>query len=67
MTDLPEGMTEALLVRPGDTLIVRMDQSTPHDFAVRFKAKLAAELPGIEVLVVGAEQILAYRSGDRET
>lgn len=63
---LPDGVMEALVVRPGDTLIVRVGSEDTEDLCREFLAKLKAwaaeRLPGVEVAVIGdVEQIALYR------
>ncbi|HVK25465.1 MAG TPA: hypothetical protein VM677_29250 [Actinokineospora sp.] len=60
---------EALLVRPGDTLIVTMiGTGITLEMAEKVKAALREELPGVAVLVIsGTVQIGAYRPDDVTT
>ena len=54
---------EALVVQPGDTLIVRMPSGITHETADRVIEMLGVRLPGVKVAVVAAEQIAVLRSG----
>lgn len=61
-----EGIAEALVVRPGDTLIVRLAKDATPDQLVRFRETTAAafkeKLPGVEVLFFGGvDQVAVYR------
>jgi hypothetical protein len=61
MTGL-EGIAEALVIRPGDVLIVRVPWRTSHEHAVMIKERLAELLPHVETkVVIAAEQIAVYR------
>ncbi|MEU8278231.1 hypothetical protein ACFYOK_37310 [Microbispora bryophytorum] len=66
---LLQGVEEAAVVRPGDTLVLRLGAKTsPAEFE-RFRElglpKLKERLPGVEVLLVGGvEQMLVYRPGE---
>lgn len=62
-----EDIAEALVVRPGDTLVVRVDRDGAdladlHKFAETLKAR-AAEL-GFSAVVIAAEQIGVARAGE---
>lgn len=52
---------EALALRPGDTLIVRVRPEYTHEEFSHLKGGIEAELPGVRVVVVAADQIAAYR------
>ena len=67
MTDLPQP-TEALIVRPGDTLIVRYGHGIARDDFDRIVRELRELLPrALNVLVVTADQLAAYRPGESDT
>lgn len=57
----PLAAMDGLVVRPGDTLIVRYDRTFNADEAQRVKDKLRERLPGVDVLVIGCQQIAVYR------
>ena len=59
LTD-PE-VRHAACVRPGDTLIVAIDQHYGPQDMVAFKERLEERLPGVKVTVVTARQLLVYR------
>jgi hypothetical protein len=53
---------EAVVVRPADTLIVRIDPRSTMEQAHRVLSQLKADLPDVAgVVLVAAEQILVYR------
>lgn len=58
---------EAIVVRPGDTLVVRVNPS--HGWFRSHLDELAhsikERLPGIEVLIVTADQLVIYRPEDK--
>ncbi len=59
--DLAASAVEAVVVRPGDTLIIRFASNVTRS---TFDAAMAAwdqKLEGVDVLGVNAEQILVYR------
>jgi hypothetical protein len=64
--DQLEMSQEALVVRPGDTLIVRCSRPLNMYQADQLKAKLAQRLPGIDVLILSSpvDQIAAYRPNE---
>lgn len=55
---------EALVVQPGDTLIVRVAM-IQQDHAFALKAALKERLPGVEVIAIGADQLAIYRPGEQ--
>lgn len=55
----------ALVIRPGDTLIVRFQKPMSMDHADRVKKGLEELLPGVaDVVLIVADQIAVYRPGD---
>jgi hypothetical protein len=63
MTDL-EAVLDATVLRPGDTLVLRVAADVSREWFEDFKAHLAGRLPGVETVVVaGVEQMLVYRPG----
>jgi len=56
---------EAVEIRDGDTLIVRVDPAVPTQAVQGMQALLSANLPdGVRVVVVGCEQLAVVRGGD---
>lgn len=60
------GVAEALVIRPGDTLILRLDSGlTPSQLEAyrdRLVPSLKAWVPGVEVIMIGGvEQMAVYR------
>lgn len=53
--------TTRLTVRPGDRLVVRVSRPLDMEQADRLRGVLAEGLPGVEVVVVQADQLLVYR------
>ncbi|GAA4221508.1 hypothetical protein FHR32_005118 [Streptosporangium album] len=67
---LPVEVTEALIVRPGDTLILRLaSNTTPEQFARSREMVgpgLKERLPGVEVVWLGGiEQMAVYHPDQR--
>ncbi|MFC3986801.1 hypothetical protein [Streptosporangium jomthongense] len=59
-------VADALVVRPGDTLLLRLASNVTASqleaFRERLVPALEARLPGVEVIMVGGvEQMAAYR------
>lgn len=58
---------EALVIRPGDTLIIRVRsdiyRSEFDEFQYRVKAGLDEVCPGVRFVIVNAEQLAVYRPG----
>jgi hypothetical protein len=52
---------DVVTVRPGDTLIVRVPLDLSMDGLDEVKAALRDRLPGVEPLIVAADQLLVYR------
>jgi hypothetical protein len=52
---------EALVVRPGDKLIVRVDPRTTRAQADEMIAAVKERLPELEILIVAAEQLAVLR------
>lgn len=63
MAELRE-VLDALVVRPGDTLIIRSHGALSMDEAAEIKEQVAKLLPGVQAAVVVAEQMLVYRPDD---
>lgn len=66
--DLLADVAEAVVIRPGDTLLLRLALNVTESQLERCRERLVpslkAKLPGVEVIVIGgAEQIAAYRPG----
>jgi hypothetical protein len=60
-----EGVAEGLVVRPGDTLVLRLEGDVSPETARRAKETVEARVPGVPVLIVaGAEQIAVVRAGE---
>lgn len=59
--DLPPGLSEHLVVRPGDTLVFRCEYNIAKEEAEAFKAELESHLPGVTVKVVIARGMVVYR------
>jgi hypothetical protein len=60
MTGL-ESIVEALVVRPGDTLVVRVRPAISAQQVDEIKRELSERLPGVKALIVAAEEIAVYR------
>ncbi|MEV2277734.1 hypothetical protein AB0I72_19320 [Nocardiopsis sp. NPDC049922] len=58
-------VVEGLVIRPGDTLIVRVANSEEPKAARQFARDLKKNLPGVKILVVGAEQLAVYRASEQ--
>jgi DNA-binding transcriptional LysR family regulator len=54
---------EGLVVRPGDSLVVRVSPSTGVKQIRELLEQLRARFPGVEVTVVAAEQLAVLRGG----
>jgi len=52
---------EAVVVGPGDTLIVRVGRDTTLAEADELKTRLHGRVPGVNVVVLAADQIAAYK------
>jgi hypothetical protein len=67
MTGIPATATVALaadltVIRPGDTILVRMHRDTPREQLLFVAETLRDRLPGVEVLMLpGAEGVEVYR------
>lgn len=57
----PTEIREALVIRPGDKLIVRVNQATTRADVGRLVDNLADRFPDTEVTVIAAEQLAAIR------
>jgi hypothetical protein len=57
----PTEIREALVIRPGDKLIVRVSQVTTRADVGRLVDNLAVRFPDTEVTVIAAEQLAAIR------
>jgi hypothetical protein len=63
--DLPDGVAEAVVIRPGDTLLVRVDAADRQHFdslVSELTRALKKRMPDVELcFVAGVEQLLVYR------
>lgn len=57
MTDV----LEALTVRPGDTLVVRVRDNLTIQQADELKAAIEERMPGVKTILLAAEQIAVYK------
>jgi len=58
-------LREAVEIRPGDTLIVRVTPDVPPEAVQGMREQLLEHLPsGARVLVVGCEQLAVVRGDD---
>lgn len=55
---------DAPTVRPGDKLLIRVDPRSTRKDVDELLAALKDRLPGVEVCVIAAEQIVVYRPED---
>ncbi|MFF3848035.1 hypothetical protein [Streptomyces sp. NPDC002328] len=64
--DLTMRMTvETTVIRPGDTVLVRMPSGTPAVQMERIVDRLRERLPGVEVLLLaGVDGVDVYRPGE---
>lgn len=65
----PLGIEEGVVVRPGDTLVIRLSKDTSIEDFTRFRERalpmLKERLPGVEVVFLGGvEQIAVVRAGE---
>jgi hypothetical protein len=56
-----ESHAEMAVIRPGDTLIVRVSRDVTAEAAADYRAKLEDRLPGVDILVLAADGIAVYR------
>jgi hypothetical protein len=54
-------VAEALIIRPGDKLLVRVDVHTSRERAMDLRDELKERLPEVEVCVIAAEQLAVFR------
>jgi hypothetical protein len=59
--EFQEQVQEALVVRPGDKLLVRVAPSVDPDVAAAVGRQLRERFSGVEVTVVAAEQFAVVR------
>lgn len=58
----PETVVQTAVVRPGDTLILRVADRAPTEYVQRLGAALEERLPDVKVLVLGGVAEMAiYR------
>jgi hypothetical protein len=55
---------DAVTVRPGDTLIVKLATDLDMQQAQDATERLEKHLPGVKVIAIGADQLLVYRPDD---
>jgi hypothetical protein len=70
-TNIPEDchMThlDAVVVRPGDTLIVRVPSTLTQEQFTQIVTHLDERLPGVKTVLLGVDQILVYRPDGDES
>jgi hypothetical protein len=54
-------VAEALVIRPGDKLLVRVDVHTSRERAMDLRDELKERLSEVEVCVIAAEQLAVFR------
>jgi len=69
LAELLQGVEAAAVVRPGDTLVLRVSPDVSADLLHRMSEEalpaLKERLPGVEVLIVGGvEQMVVHRPGE---
>lgn len=60
--DVVTQVVQTAVLRPGDTLIVRVPLSTTRSALEQLMAGLRERLPEVPVVVLGAEEMVVYRS-----
>lgn len=60
--DVVTQVVQTAVVRPGDTLIVRVAPSSTPSWAQQIGAALRERLPDMTIVVVAAEELVVYRS-----
>lgn len=58
--DLAE-IDHGVVVRPGDTLVIAVSRITTPEQVERLKEGVAEHLPGVQAVVVEANQLAVYR------
>jgi len=58
---------DAVIVRPGDTLVLRFHQELTPEEAAEIKQRLAEYMPDVSAVILNAEQMLVYRPNDDPT
>jgi hypothetical protein len=56
-------VAEALVVRPGDKLLIRVRQDTYPEHADQLAKHLKRRIPEVEVTIIAAEQFAVVRDG----
>jgi hypothetical protein len=57
-------LAEALVIRPGDTLVARVKPGICAAEAKRLSNGIEEHLPGVKAVVIAAEQLVVYRPGE---
>jgi hypothetical protein len=57
-------VVQVAMVRPGDTLIVRVPHDAEPEECLRIRAQMQESLPGVTVrMLAGADELVIYRPG----
>jgi hypothetical protein len=65
LDELNRMASDALVLHPGDTLVVRVDPHTSAEFAAQLKEQGRQLLPNeVNLVIVAAEQLLVCRPGE---
>lgn len=54
-------LKQAAVMQPGDKLVIRVPTSTSRDIHARMTEKIRKDLPGVDVVILGAEDLAIYR------
>lgn len=58
-------LDNAVVVRPGDKLVIRLSGHVDMATAASIKQRVAEELPGVEAVIISCDQLAVYRDGPR--
>jgi hypothetical protein len=61
---IPVQIEHGMVIRPGDTLILRVPLYTTRELVHKVKEQLAKVLPDVNLVVIAAEQLAIYRPND---
>ncbi len=56
-----QGDMQVVVLQPGDKLVIGVKRQISPAEAARLRAQVRQRLPGVDLVIIAAEQLLAYR------
>lgn len=66
MADLMVNVADGVIVRPGDTLVVRVRDFSTEAEAAEWRQMLEDLLPGVKAIIVCADELVVHRQQEEQ-